>query len=150
MLETSCVYRRIVASRPDCVTRGTPSRARCPSAVRALLPLALALSLVASERDAHAASICRECVLRPLRARTAALTRCYRQLLERMPGAQGRVVVRFVIPTDGRVRDVAVTQAPFGDGEFRRCLESRIRGLTYREPPPAPMTIHYPLVFRER
>jgi TonB family protein len=114
----------------------------------ARLPLAFALLLVAA--DASASSICRECVLRPLRARAPEVQRCYRELLERRPGAEGRVVLAFVIPADGVVRDVRVTRDELGDATFRACVADRIRGVRYADPPPEPITIHYPIAFRRR
>ena len=110
----------------------------------------LALALVSITPTADAASVCRECVLRPLRARSYVVRRCYAELLDRRPGAEGRIVVVFVIPKDGTVRSVRIERDGFGDEPFRACVTRVFRGLRYPDPPPAPMTIHLPIVLTSR
>lgn len=106
----------------------------------------LSLALMLFSPSADASSICRECVVRPIRARMPALRACYEKLLGRAPEARGVLAVRFVISKDGRVHEARVQNDAFGDAPFRACIETEFRALQYPATPDR-ITVTYPLRF---
>jgi hypothetical protein len=108
---------------------------------------AVAIAMITIAPVADAASICRECVRRPVEKEHPQLRRCYRELLKRKPGAQGRVLVRFSIEPSGETSHVAVTRNDLHDTRFGACIEAVFRTIRYQDAPRETVHIHYPLRF---
>ncbi len=85
---------------------------------------------------------------------------CYEQFLERAPGQQGRVVMRFVIlgnPHVGGVVDEAeldgadggMGDGGTGDPEFATCLRESMMAMAFRPPPESGrVDVTFPFTFR--
>lgn len=92
-------------------------------------------------------SIPRELVLRHVQRRRAEIDGCYARLLARRPGLSGRIVLRFVIPSDGRVQGVSVERSTVGSRALERCVLAAAGRWTFGHGPPGMSVIHLPLVF---
>lgn len=115
--------------------------------MRVLLVL-FALSLAP---PAFAASPCRSCIQRPIRAKHKELAACYSRLLKRAaPDTKGRVVVRFTIKRSGRTGSVKILENELKDRRFGRCIARVFRSIRYSEKPKEPMRVSYPLVFKPK
>ncbi|MBP6218886.1 MAG: TonB family protein [Oligoflexales bacterium] len=73
---------------------------------------------------------------------------CYEGLLQRKPGANGKVKMRFVINSTGRVSSVNTESSTIQDNEMKNCLAGAIRKWQF----PAPrgggeVTVNYPFTF---
>jgi tetratricopeptide (TPR) repeat protein len=62
---------------------------------------------------------------------------------------KGRVTVRFVIGLDGQVTSVLDVGSTVTDRGFVRCVMEAFTALQFPTPPEGPVTVIYPLVFRE-
>ena len=72
---------------------------------------------------------------------------CYEDALRNDPHARGRVVVRFVIATDGHVSAAAATVEEALPDEVGACLEKAFVKLSFPEPDGGIVTVSYPIVF---
>ena len=108
---------------------------------------AVAIAMMAIAPVADAASICRECVRRPVKKKYPQLRRCYGELLKRESKAEGRVLVRFSIEPNGETSRVAVIRNDLHDTRFGACIEAVFRTIRYQDAPPETARIHYPLRF---
>lgn len=73
---------------------------------------------------------------------------CYEQFLQRSPGRSGKVNVRFVIGTNGRVSSASVRKSNIADRTFRSCIVSRIEKWKFPRPRgSSSVKVNYPFVF---
>ena len=72
---------------------------------------------------------------------------CYEEALRDNPNAQGRVVVRFVIATDGHVSTAQAAVDESLPDEVGPCIEEAFAKLTFPEPNGGIVTVSYPIVF---
>lgn len=73
---------------------------------------------------------------------------CYDDLVDRVPDAGGRVVVEFVIATDGTIATSRVAESAIEDATFQGCLLEVVRG--FRFPPRGDLgvvQVRYPFEF---
>lgn len=72
---------------------------------------------------------------------------CYESALKRVPGLQGRVAVRFVIPRDGVVTEAVDEGSDLPDAEARRCVIQSFVGLSFPPPDNGVVPVVYPVSF---
>lgn len=88
-------------------------------------------------------------IMRPVRERAACLRSCYDAGLARRPTLEGRIVLKFVVDSDGWVRVVRVLESELDDRDVEACIRGELVGLHY--PPPtggASISVVYPIEFR--
>jgi hypothetical protein len=85
--------------------------------------------------------------MRPVRARAACLLRCYEGGLARDPTLHGRVLIKFIVDSDGWVRTASAMPSDLPDAQVRECLAREFVGLRYPEPEGGPVLVVYPLAF---
>lgn len=83
-----------------------------------------------------------------IRAHPNEVQACYQQALARDPNRGGRVLVAFVIGTDGRVTRSEVRESTLGDAEAERCIAGVVSGLTFPRPSRGIVEARYPFEFR--
>lgn len=83
---------------------------------------------------------------RVIRRERRAIRQCFLPALEREPGLAGRVVLRFSIGRDGRVRSPAIESSTLGSSEVERCIVRQSRRWAFPEPW-ATMHVRYPFDF---
>jgi len=84
-----------------------------------------------------------------LRERGVDVQACYERGTESNPSLAGRLMIFYSVGLDGRTSDVStrgLSEAP-AVGE---CVANVVRGMTFRSPPPQPMTLVYQWTFRSR
>lgn len=57
----------------------------------------------------------------------SAITYCYERELKRNPDLKGKIVVRFVVAPNGKVKDVKIVSSTLNNQSVERCIISRIR-----------------------
>jgi TonB family protein len=73
---------------------------------------------------------------------------CYHAGLKRNPDLEGKVTVRFVIDTDGKVAS-ATGSGEIGDEEVVSCVVDAAEKLTFPRPEGGTVTVSYPIVFTQ-
>lgn len=91
-------------------------------------------------------TIDREGVTRAFVRRLPAVSRCAEEKLQRAPGGLPKVVVEFVVETNGKVHDVAIDGAPPSDAQYGACLVEVVKTLKVPKPKGGPVTIRYPFI----
>jgi hypothetical protein len=86
-------------------------------------------------------------VVAGMASQEAAIHRCWEQEKAKNPALAGKVLVKFVIGTDGAVRDPTVRSSSLRDPATEACVVARVGEVRY--PPLASGTavVHYPFVF---
>jgi hypothetical protein len=79
-----------------------------------------------------------------VRARYSALRACYQRLLSRNAYAAGLFTARFVIGSEGRVRDACVDQAILDDDATAECMLDVFHSLHF-DPSERRVTVIYPI-----
>jgi hypothetical protein len=72
---------------------------------------------------------------------------CYEEGLHRKPDLAGRVAIRFVIQTDGSVREVSPNCIGLPDPTVVRCIVERFRKIQFPSPSGGPLAVLYPIIF---
>lgn len=80
------------------------------------------------------------------KARAAALQSCYERELKKNPKLGGKLVVRFVIGSAGRVTSVNVSGS-VGSATVNQCVSSRISGWKFPKPEGGSVTVSKSIVF---
>ena len=82
-----------------------------------------------------------------LRERSVDVQVCYEHGSESNPALAGRLTIFYSVGLDGHTTDVStrgLAEAPsVGD-----CVANLVRGMTFRSPPPMPLTLVYQWTFR--
>lgn len=87
-------------------------------------------------------------VVRQIRGRLLAIQACYEQQLRDDPELSGRIMVRFRIDPDGRVRDAEATENSSGSAALAACVTSSVSQFRFRPGPVCgSVTFAYPFVF---
>jgi hypothetical protein len=90
----------------------------------------------------------REEVRLVVRAKLPQVRACFDAGLVRAPDIGGRVLLRFTIGSDGRVRSVMVDEDELGDAVVTDCLRAELSSWQFPRPRDGvPITIAYPFVF---
>lgn len=88
-----------------------------------------------------------EVVQRIVRQRFGSFRACYEAGLRSNPNLQGRVSVRFVIASDGRVSTAANGGSDMPDASVVSCVVRAFGGLVFPQPEGGIVTVVYPMVF---
>ncbi len=82
-----------------------------------------------------------------LQASRGGVEACWERSLRHHPQLRGQLVVRLALAEDGTVHDAAVARGTIADGELRRCVVDRLRGLRFPRFDSA-WELEYPIVLR--
>jgi hypothetical protein len=92
-------------------------------------------------------SLDRAVIQRVVRSHFGRIRGCYQKELRSKPGVAGRLLVRFVIGTDGKVSKVAgggtVNSEP-----LHKCVVAQFRGMVFPKPRNGVVVVNYPIVFQ--
>lgn len=93
-------------------------------------------------------SIDREAVRRAIRAILNEIKNCYERRLQSNSNLSGKVVIRFVIGDQGRVRQASTKSSTLNDPTVESCVAARIRNQRFPDPPEGTVAeVDYPFVF---
>ncbi len=81
-----------------------------------------------------------------LRDRRVDVHACFEQASEHNPTLAGELIVSCVVGADGRTSEISVRGLPAAPA-VAECVSGLVRGMTFRNPPPAPMTLAYRWTF---
>ena len=99
-----------------------------------------------STPDVEGGAIDRDKLSKFVKVRLKSIQGCYERELKRNPNLKGKIVVRFTIGENGRVKDVDIDENTMGSEEVASCIKTTIRAWT------TPFTgaevpVSYPFVF---
>jgi hypothetical protein len=83
--------------------------------------------------DEVTGSLPRETIRRVVSARRHEIRFCYERRLATRPGLSGRIALRWVIASEGRVISAVVEESELADPETERCVEQAVRRWSYPE-----------------
>jgi hypothetical protein len=86
-----------------------------------------------------------ETIQRVVRGNFGRFTACYQDGLQRNPGLEGRVVVRFVIARDGSVQIAQDGGSGFADSNVTSCIVRAFYSLSFPAPEAGTVQVTYPL-----
>ena len=86
-------------------------------------------------------------IARYLKARYKSIAGCYEKELKRNPALKGKIVVRIVIGTTGRVADVSIEKDTVGSAAVATCIRNRIRPWRFPFKPEEETAISAPFIF---
>lgn len=93
-------------------------------------------------------SIDREAVRRVIRSILQQIKSCYERRLRTNSGLEGKVVIRFIIEEQGRVRKADTKSSTLNDRDVESCVASRIKEQRFPDPPAGTIAeVDYPFVF---
>ncbi|MRG96968.1 AgmX/PglI C-terminal domain-containing protein [Polyangium spumosum] len=72
---------------------------------------------------------------------------CYEKGLQKNPSLEGRIAVRFVIGTDGKVQSAGEDAQAFPDPAVARCVLDAFQALQFPQPEGGIVTVVYPIRF---
>ena len=87
-----------------------------------------------------------EVIQRVVRGNFGEFRKCYEQGLQKDPDLAGKVVVRFVISTAGKVSSASGESTTLPE-EVKSCVVSSFRSLDFPQPDGGIVTVSYPIVF---
>jgi serine/threonine protein kinase len=82
-----------------------------------------------------------------LRERSVDVQACYERGSESNPALAGRLTIFYSVTPDGRTTEVSTRGLPEAPA-VGECVGNLVRGMTFRAPPPTPMTLIYQWTFR--
>jgi TonB family protein len=93
-------------------------------------------------------TIDREAVRRVVRSKLIEIKNCYERALNVDKSLEGKVVIRFIIEDQGRVRIASTKSSTLNNRAVEECVAARIRNAIFPEPPPGTVAeVDYPFVF---
>jgi TonB family protein len=90
----------------------------------------------------------RELVRRVVLRNLSQVTHCHEQGLAQNPALEGRVVVTFVIGTDGRVMGSGVSESSLAVPSVGSCIANAVRRWQFTPPSGSSITVHYPFTLQ--
>ncbi len=90
----------------------------------------------------------KQAILKVILNNIDAIRYCYERELTQHPSLSGKLVVDFVIGTNGRVRSSSVIRTTMNNPRVERCVASRIRRLVFPKPSYGIVEVKFPFVFR--
>ncbi|MBW2260704.1 MAG: TonB family protein [Deltaproteobacteria bacterium] len=120
-----------------------------PEAPEDVEPLAIAGTPPGDEGDAEEPTGMLEAssIKDVMKSSTNAFRFCYEKSLEKDPLLQGKVTIKFVIGTKGKVTKAEVASSTLDNAEVETCLVNRVKKLKFPEPEGGVVAVSYPLVF---
>ena len=111
------------------------------------IALAAAAAALVLSSAAWGSSISREVLQRPIRERMNEIRACWDEASkDKDPPPTGRLVMRYHVDRDGKVRRAKATENTTGDAALAACVQRVFLKLEYPAGP-APIEVVYPLVF---
>lgn len=93
-------------------------------------------------------SIDREAVRRVIRSILAQIKSCYERQLRTNTSLEGKVVIKFLIEDQGRVRQASTKTTTLNNATVEACVAARIREQRFPDPPAGTVAeVDYPFVF---
>jgi len=80
-------------------------------------------------------------------AKKGAIKFCYDPELQKNPALKGKVVYKFTIDADGKVKEMAVESDGLGNGKVVDCAMNIIRKISFRRPIGGECVVRYPYQF---
>lgn len=105
------------------------------------------ISIDEDEFESDDASVSKESLSQFIRPRLRSVQQCYERELKRNPGLAGKLVVRFLITTAGRVGEVSIESDSMGDSNVNACIVSTIRRWVFPIKPEDEAAVTFPFVF---
>lgn len=103
---------------------------------------------VVMERPDISGQLDREIIQRVIREHRREVRACYEGELQRNPDLEGRVVVGFVISSDGQVAGSRIAESTLGNSTVEDCVARRVRQWRFPEPRGGgTVNVNYPFVF---
>jgi TonB family protein len=90
----------------------------------------------------------RELVRRVVLRNLSQVTHCHEQGLAQNPALEGRVVVTFVIGSDGRVMGSGVSESSLAVPSVGACIAGAVRRWQFTAPTGGSVTVHYPFTLQ--
>lgn len=87
-------------------------------------------------------------IQRVVQARSAGVKFCYEQQLQRNPSLAGKVVVNWLINTDGRVKSAHVVSSSLKNKKVEQCMVRQVRRWRFKKPEGGLCSINFPFVFK--
>ena len=97
--------------------------------------------------EVESSTVDRDAVARFVRSRIAGIKACYEKELKRNPSLAGKIVVRFVIATSGRVASVEIEENGLNPG-VGACIRTIVRGWSLPFKPEEEVPVSYPFLFQ--
>lgn len=108
-------------------------------------PKAIAVKLEDATGDFNGLS--KEEIDRVVRARAGVFRACYQKELNRSPGIGGKLIIHFVIKTDGTVKSAATQGGTLRNAGVESCVKGNIMRLKF--PAKGGAIVNYPFVFTQ-
>ena len=89
----------------------------------------------------------RDSLARFVKVRLKSIQACYERELKRNASLKGKIVVRFSIGENGRVKDVDIDENTMGSDEVANCIKTTIKAWTTPFKPAGDVPVSYPFVF---
>jgi len=87
-------------------------------------------------------------ILKVIRTNINQVKNCYERWLQRVPGAQGKMKIQFVVALDGSVLSTSVSSGTISDSQMSECVLGRIKKWKFPEPRGGKsVTVNYPFNF---
>lgn len=100
------------------------------------------------EGEEFSAGIDREAIRRVILSNTRQIQACYEKGLNKQPNLYGKVLIEWIITTNGRVASARVASSTLNSPEVESCVVSRLRTWKFPEPPPdQEAQVTYPFLF---
>jgi outer membrane biosynthesis protein TonB len=85
-------------------------------------------------------------IRRVIRLHVSEVKRCYESQLEKNPNLAGKVNVRFVVGTEGKVLESDVIESTLKDAKVERCIAAAVLLWEFPKPQGGKVTVVYPFV----
>lgn len=125
-----------------------PMRPRSSSASSGSAPLPPSSGFVVPHRFEVFGALSREEVKKVVSARSPAIRTCYEAGLRRNAKLAGRIVLRFMIGPDGKVKTADDVAHTMPDAEVVQCVTDVVRALVFPKPEKGEVIVTYPIVLK--
>jgi outer membrane biosynthesis protein TonB len=85
-------------------------------------------------------------IVKAIRRRIGGIKHCYEKRLKRDPDLKGKIVVRFVIHSGGKVVEVEIVENTTGDSELGACIASRVKAIRFPATEGSETSVTYPFI----
>jgi outer membrane biosynthesis protein TonB/pSer/pThr/pTyr-binding forkhead associated (FHA) protein len=92
----------------------------------------------------------KETVKSHIRKQLGGIRWCYQKGYQKNPNLEGKVTVRFIIATAGKVIKAEIMKSTLGDAEVEACIEQKILSWRFPEPKGGIVKVVYPFVLRRQ
>lgn len=106
------------------------------------------IKFAAEDMETEGSSVDKESISKAIRQRIKSVQTCYEKELKRNPSLKGKIAVRFVITTTGRVSEATIDSNTMGDDAVAQCLINTIKRWTFNVKPEEDSPVVFPFVFQ--